>query len=397
MIVTLLGVGCGGAGTLTVEGRRALAGADYLLGAERLLAGLPPEYTCPRRAATRPEEVLALLLEGNCRRPCVLYSGDTGFYSGARRLLPLLKERGIEARVLPGISSLQYFAALLGRPWQDWKLCSAHGVDCDPVRGVMEGRPVFFLTGGALDPAGLCRRLCAAGLGALEVTVGEELSCPGERVLHGRAEEFACRTFAPLSVLLAEPAPGVWRGGAGIEDGAFLRGQTPMTKQEVRAAVLAKLAVGPEDLCWDIGAGTGSVSVELALRCREVWAVERDPDACALCRANRERFGAWNLRLVEGEAPGALEGLPRPDAVFVGGSGGNAGEILQTVRRVSPAARVCLSAITLETLTEAFQALTALGYETEVTQISVSRTREAGGLHLLLAQNPVFLITGAAK
>lgn len=167
-----------------------------------------------------------------------------------------------------------------------------------------------------------------------------------------------------------------------------------MTKQEVRSAALGKLAVGPEDVCWDIGAGTGSVSVELALQSRSVWAVERDAEALALLRANRQRFCAWNLRIVEGCAPEALEGLPVPSAVFVGGSGGELPLILQAVHNANPRARICVSAIALETLNAALRGLTALGYETEVAQIAVSRCRPAGTLHLLTAQNPVFLITG---
>lgn len=167
-----------------------------------------------------------------------------------------------------------------------------------------------------------------------------------------------------------------------------------MTKQEVRAAALGKLAVGPEDVCWDIGAGTGGVSVELALQSKAVWAVERNQEALELLRANRKLLCAWKLRIVEGRAPEALDGLPAPDAVFVGGSGGELPRILQAVHDVNPRARVCVSAIALETLHTALTGLTALGYETEITQIAVSRCRPAGALHLLTAQNPVFLITG---
>ena len=167
-----------------------------------------------------------------------------------------------------------------------------------------------------------------------------------------------------------------------------------MTKQEVRAAILAKLAPRPEEICWDIGAGTGSVSVELALNSRGVWAVERKPEACDLIRENRRKFAAWNLRLVEGAAPEALAGLPTPDVVFVGGSGRQMGGILEKIAQTAPQARVCFSAIALETLHEAAQGLSKLGYQVEITQLSVSRTREVGDLHLLLAQNPVFLILG---
>lgn len=379
MKVMLIGTGCGPVPDIQ---------AGYAVGAARLLEG----YSGRKDAAARAEDILELLLASGCEDCAVLYSGDTGFYSGARTLLPLLTERGIEAEVWPGLSSVQVLAARLGRPWQDWLLCSAHGTDCDPVAAVCRGKPAFFLTGGPNGPVELCRELVQAGLGELSVTVGENLGFQGECVSQMTAFRCAEGTFAPLNVLLAEPAPRYPRCTPGILNGEFLRAEgVPMTKQEVRAAILSKLAVGPEDVCWDIGAGTGAVSVELALQCRAVWAVERKPEALALARSNREKFGAWNLRLIEGSAPAILEDFPKPDAVLIGGSGGELPEILQAVRRANPKARVCISAISLETLHAAAAELR----DPEVTQISVSRSRPAGQLHLLLAQNPVFLITGA--
>lgn len=379
MKVTLIGTGCGPIPDIQ---------ADYVVGAARLIADCPQ----PKAVATKAEDIFKLLLASGCENCAVLYSGDTGFYSGARTLLPLLAERGIKAEVRPGLSSVQVLAARLGRPWQDWTLCSAHGKDCDPVAAVCQGKPTFFLTGGPDGPARLCRELTNAGLGDLPVTVGENLGFDGEFVSSMTAAQCAEGTFAPLNVLLAEPAPRYPCRASGIPDEEFLRAEdVPMTKQEVRAAILSKLAVGPEDLCWDIGAGTGSVSVELALQCKAVWAVERSPEALSMARANREKFGAWNLRLAEGSAPAALEGFPKPDAVFVGGSGGELPAILEVVRRANPGARVCVSAISLETLHAAAAELRG----PEITQISVSRSRPAGQLHLLLAQNPVFLITGA--
>ena len=167
-----------------------------------------------------------------------------------------------------------------------------------------------------------------------------------------------------------------------------------MTKQEVRAVILAKLAVKPSDLCWDIGAGTGSVSVELALQGKEVWAVEYREEACSLIKQNREQFCAWNLHLVKGKAPDTLESLPKPDKVFIGGSDGQLRPILRRAAEGDSSLRICVSAITLETVGEAVKEMEALGLEPEVVQLAVSRTKTAGEKHLLLAQNPVFLVSG---
>lgn len=395
MQVTLAAFGGGKQNTLTEDCRQALENASWVIGAGRLLEGLPENCTSCRVAATRPGEILQLIRSYG-EDGVVLYSGDTGFYSGAKVLIPLLEQEGVSYTVLPGISSVQLLSAALGRPWQDWLLLSAHGVDCNPVGAVMQGKPVFFLTGGTLGPAELCRLLAEAGLDQLPVVVGEDLSYPQQKIYQGTAGEFAGGTFGSLSVLLVEPAPSVTRRTPGFPDSMFVRGEVPMTKQEVRAAVLAKLAPGPKDVLWDVGAGTGSVSVELALQASwgRTYGVECDPQACDLIRRNREKLGAWNLKLVEGAAPQALQDLETPDGVFIGGTKGALDEIVELVLSRNPKARICISAICIETLYQAVQALQSRGVEPEVTQISVSRGRAAGSLHLLMANNPVFLIAG---
>ena len=391
MKISLIGCGCGRE-SLIGAAEAAVKTADALIGAPRLLELFPEAGT--RIPALTPKEIADTLSALNCNEICVLFSGDSGFYSGARLLLPMLPETD-EWQILPGISSLQVLAARLEEPWQNWRLCSAHGVECDPVWEVCHGQKVFFLTGGKLGPTEICSILTEAGLGTLSVVVGEQLGSREERICRGSASEFAGTTFSPLSCMLVEAAPRKQGRTPGLPDSEFERTEkVPMTKQEVRAAALAKLGVKSGDTCWDIGAGTGSVAVELALQARAVWAVERDEEALRIAARNREKHGAWNLHLKKGSAPEALEGLPKPDAVFVGGSGGKLEEILNEVYYVNREARICISAIALETLQCAVECLRKRGYETEICQIAVSRNRQAGDLTLMLAQNPVYLITG---
>ena len=395
MQVILAASGGGSRGTMTEDCRQALENASCIIGARRLLEGLPKTYTQNLVPATRPGEILGAIQSH--REGCVvLYSGDTGFYSGTRTLIPLLEKEEISYTVLPGISSVQLLSAALGRPWQDWQLCSAHGVDCNPVGAVMQGKPVFFLTGGELGPAELCRQLAEAGLHELPVVVGENLSYPQQRICQGTVGELAKESFAPLSVLLAEPAPAVTRRISGFPDSLFTRGEVPMTKQEVRAAVLAKLAPNPSDILWDVGAGTGSVSIELALAASwgRTYAVECNEKACDLIRVNREKLGAWNLQVIEGAAPQALDGLETPDAVFIGGTKGSMENVVNLVLDRNPQARICISAICVETLYQAVKALQNRGIQPEVTQISISRGKAVGSLHMLMANNPIFLIAG---
>ena len=396
MNVTLIGMGSGQPENLTLQGLAALRQADLILGARRLLAVLPAGCTENRAAAYRPDEVAELLQTSGAENAVLVYSGDTGFYSGASSMMEKLEALGVRARVLPGLSSIQLLAAALGRPWQGWNLVSAHGRTCDPVAECMQGRPTFFLTGGSEDPATLCAQLAAEGFGDVQGVVGQCLGTPEEKLFRGSVKELAAGRFNSLSVLLVEAVEGLPRRAPGLPDEAFERGDVPMTKQEVRAAVLAKLAVRPEDILWDVGAGTGSVSVELALAAPRgrVYAVECRPEGCALIKANREKFRTRNLVLVEGLAPAALSDLPAPDAVFIGGSKGSLAAIVDAALDKNPDARICVSAIALETLSAAVTALTAKGRTVQVSQIAVSRAKAMGGLHLMMAQNPIYLITG---
>lgn len=396
MNVTLIGMGSGQPDNLTLQGLAALRQADLILGARRLLAVLPAGCTENRAAAYRPDEVAELLQTSGAENAVLVYSGDTGFYSGASSMMEKLEALGVRARVLPGLSSIQLLAAALGRPWQGWNLVSAHGRTCDPVAECMQGRPTFFLTGGSEDPATLCAQLEAEGFGEVQGVVGQCLGTPEEKIFRGSVKELAAGRFNSLSVLLVEAAEVLPRRAPGLPDEAFERGDVPMTKQEVRAAVLAKLAVRPEDILWDVGAGTGSVSVELALAAPRgrVYAVECRPEGCALIKANREKFRTRNLVLVEGLAPDALSDLPAPDAVFIGGSKGSLAAIVDAALDKNPDARICVSAIALETLSAAVAALTAKGRTVQVSQIAVSRAKAVGGLHLMMAQNPIYLITG---
>ena len=398
-MVTLIGMGSGKWEALSAQAQQAVRSAGLVFGAKRLLTGLPADCTARQFALYQPADILETLAQNPGQDAAVLYSGDTGFYSGASGLLTPLRALGIPARVYPGVSSIQLLSAALGRPWQDWKLVSAHGCACDPVAECMMNRSVFFLTGGTETPASLCQKLTDAGMGEAHGVVGENLGTEAEAIRYGSAAELAGQSFAPLSVLLVENFDLPQLRAPGFPDESFIRSEVPMTKQEVRAAALAKLAVMPTDTLWDVGAGTGSVSVELALAAPKgrVYAVECEPDACELIRKNRAKFHACNLILIEGRAPDVLADLPAPDAVFIGGTKGGMEAVLDEVLGKNPNARICISAIALETLGAAIAALTARGLTAEVTQIAVSRTKPAGRLHLLMANNPIFLITGTRK
>ncbi len=396
MKVYLIGVGMGNPDTMTAEALEAVRACPVLVGAPRLLERWAQDHDCvPLIAGADIAEYIGKQQEGPIG---VLLSGDTGFYSGAKRLWTLLEDH--EVVTLPGISSLSYFCAKLHTDWQDVKIVSAHGRSHNVVGEIQRNGRTFALTGGSTKAQDICRELTGRGLGDVTVSVGERLSYPDERVVTGTAAELAEETFADLSVLLAvnpRPVTRPWNG-SGLPDDAFLRGNVPMTKEEVRALALSKLRLAERHVVWDVGAGTGSVSVECALSCPagRVFAVEKKEEALSLLEENRERFHAANLSIVGGTAPEALKDLPAPDRVFIGGTSGELGEILDVIFDKNPAARVVCTAVTLETVAEAARLFAHLE-GADMVQVSATRTRSAGRYHLMDAQNPVWIFSGEGR
>lgn len=395
MKVYVIGIGMGNPDTLTVGARRAIESCDLLVGARRVLEpfeGLGKEM----RALIRSDEIVAAVRASMVERVAVLVSGDVGLYSGATILIRKLE--GFDVEVMPGISSLGYLCARLRMPWQDVCVVSAHGRACDVVGAVQSHRRTFALTGGSTRVEDLCAELVGRGLGDLWAHAGEHLSYGDERIVSGPARELADMSFDGLSVLLVENERPIVASSVvpSVEDGAFVRGDVPMTKREVRDLAIARLCLRPNDTVWDVGAGTGSVSVASALAVREgqVIAIERAPEAVALIRENGRRFGLPNLVVIEGEAPGALAGLATPDRVFVGGSSGSLCDIMRSAIQANPDVRVVITAITLETVMDFLSCHEGLGLRNvDIVQLSAARVRAMGERHLLMGQNPVFLLS----
>lgn len=404
-MVDLVGMGPGSYGAMTRETYDAVGNAEVIIGAKRLLESVPAGSAAEKCAAVMPADILEIIKKKQSEgkeRFVVAMSGDTGFYSGTRGLVPVLKEAGIDYRIMPGISSVQVMSARLADPWQDWNLYSAHGKTCDAVAAVMEsaylGKKTFFLTGGELGPADLAKQLTDAGLGSLKLWIGENLSYENEKITEAPAEEAKDMDPDVLAVVLADrlPEPEYNVPVPGIPDDLFVRGKVPMTKQDVRSAIAGRLAVKPGETVWDVGAGTGSVTVELALMARggKTFAVETNPEGCGLIETNRKRFGAWNISIVEGMAPEALRDLPAPDAVFLGGTKGQMGPILDIIKEKNPDARVLISAIAVETLGEALKDLESRGWDAGIAQIQSSYGKKVARLNMMMANNPIFLISG---
>lgn len=401
--VTIIGAGPGNPDLLSRAALDAIDIADVVIGAHRALAGIdvPPDVV--RCELVKTADIVAALTDAaSWQRAVVVMTGDVGLFSGARRLVEALSgDAQVDVRVIPGISSASYLAARLARPWQDWRFASAHGVACDIVAEAERAGELFLVTSGGEDPSRLSGELVQAGFGDACVTVAERLSYPDERITCATASEIAGQTFDDLNVMLIEFAGGAassrWPyASSGIPDELFIRGDVPMTKQEVRAVALAKLRLTATDTVWDVGAGTGSVSIEAALvaRAGSVWAVERNAAGVRLIRENADAFGCGNVHAVPGVAPEALAILPVPDAVFVGGSAGELPSIVEVALEKNSQVRLCVPCVTVETLTEACALLSSSRFKGfEACQVSAARAEAVGSHHLMKAQNPVFLVS----
>lgn len=390
--VALVGVGMGNPESRTLGMERAIREADCLIGARRMLEAA--SFANKRsHAAVAARDIAAFIRQDAGRRYAVLLSGDTGFYSGARGLIEELKDMDVE--VLPGIGSLQYFCARLRRPWQDVRAVSLHGRECDLVREVRSHAAVFALVGGSDGARRALETLQDAGLGNLTAHVGQRLGYADERIASGTVEELARQDFDPLSVLLVEnDNSDGFIVTHGLSDDAFDRDETPMTKSEVRSISLSKLQLTQGAVVYDVGSGSGSVSVEAALQAARgrVYAIEMKERALALTRRNAEKFHLTNLTVVPGSAPEALRDLPAPTHAFIGGSTGKLREIIDCLLEKNPQVRIVANAVTLETVAELTEISNCFKLS-DIAEVSVAKPRALGRYHLMTAQNPVYIFT----
>ncbi len=388
--IRIIGMGVS-ADTVTQEGLRAIGQAEVLIGAPRLLDAFD-EPGKQRYAEYAPEEVAQIVEQSGAKRFAVLVSGDTGFYSAAEKICEALAV--YDVTLVPGVSSLQCFFARLKRPWQDAALLSCHGRETNLADTVRRNRLTFALTGDNIPL--LCETLMEAGFGHLRVHAGENLGMKNERILNLRVEELKDAALGALAVLLVENPDVDGRARYGLPDELFVRGEVPLTKAEVRAVTASKLALRPGAVCCDVGCGTGSVTVEMALAAYDgcVYAIDRNEEAIRLTRENCRAFHIGNVKTILGGAPDALESLPPMDAAFIGGNGGRLVEIVSALLRKNVAARIVVNAVTLESVQEAAAAFAQNGMEPEIVQIGVTRAKAAGNRRLLAAQNPVFILSG---
>lgn len=399
--VNIVGIGPGNPDLLTGEARQAIAASNILLGDKRMLSAFA-DSSKTVYDTIKTSAIAEVAAKADPARDvlAVLVSGDVGFFSLAKTISGKLPD--CECVRYCGISSLVYFASKLQLSWDDAKIVSMHGRDQNLVAAVAQNKKVFSLTGGDHSPQALCKQLCEHGLGQVLVYVGENLSYPEEKITQGTAEEISALSFPSLSVmmLLNDEANCFEPTVHGLADDLFMRSKVPMTKQEVRSVSMSKLMPKATDVIYDIGAGTGSCSVELALIAKQgkVWAFERNPIAVELLGKNKELFGLTNLDVIAGEALENIKAMPAPDCVFVGGSGGDLCEMLDVIYAKNSKCRIVINAITVETLAQvAAYYKEHPDYSLEIVNVFVARSKKLGSYNLMMAQNPVYVMTALKK
>ncbi|WP_307761388.1 precorrin-6y C5,15-methyltransferase (decarboxylating) subunit CbiE [uncultured Phascolarctobacterium sp.] len=398
--VNIIGIGPGNPELLTGQARQAIADSNILIGDKRMLAAFGAGKCLFDTIKT--SEIAAVCQDADAEKDtvAVLVSGDVGFFSLAKTIAGKLPD--CDCHRYCGISSLVYFAQQLEMSWDDAKIVSMHGRKQNLIAAIAQNNKVFSLTGGEHSPNALCRQLCKHGLETVDVYVGENLSYPEEKITHGTAEEISKLEFPSLSVMmiLNKNANGFEHTVHGLHDDLFMRSKVPMTKQEVRAVSISKLMPKATDNIYDIGAGTGSCSIELALQAQagHVWAFERNPVAVELLGKNKELFNVDNLDIVAGEASEQIQEMPAPDCVFIGGSGGNLCKMLDIIYAKNPECRIVVNAITVETLIEVVEYYkTRTEYDLEIVNVFAARGKKLGAYNLMMAQNPVYVMTALKK
>lgn len=389
--INIIGIGMSKK-TLTQEALKLIEEADILIGAKRLV----DEFSYLNKDsynAYLSNDVLSIVNETDANNIAILMSGDVGFYSGAEKLVDTLID--YNPNLIAGISSVSYFFSKCKLPWKDANLISCHGVDTNIVLSVRRNRYTFALTGNNIPE--LADKLVDYGFGDLNVWIGENLGSEDELIKCSKIDELNNDEYSSLTVLIIENPDYDSRIRCGIPDEEFIRGKVPMTKSEVRAVSISKLSLKPNEIAYDIGCGTGSVTIEMALSLYDgkVYAFDKNEDAIDLLDKNSKKFHIDNIEGICGLAPECLKDIPSPDVAFIGGSSGNMDEIVSYLYSKNNKIRFVITAVTLENAMAGLDALKNIGINGDIVQVAVSKGKPIGDLHMLIAQNPIFIISGS--
>ena len=393
--IYLVGAGIKGREEFGAKALEVIAKGEVLIGAQRHL-DIFPDYPGAKMVLGELSVMLEFIRKTE-QRVTVLASGDPNFFGLSRFLLRNLPKERIE--IFANVTSMQYAFARIKEPWDDAVFVSVHGRGIkNAIDKIIASEKVAVLTDEVNSPEVLAGELIRRGAEGYTAWVCEDLGMPTEKFTRTDVKGLVGFKCSPLNILILiktwEPTLETWPV-MGIADDLYATAKKLITKQEVRAVTLAKLQLQNDLVLWDIGAGSGSVSIEAGnlMPNGKVFALEKNSQYLGFIRGNIRKFSAGNVMLIEACAPEGIDDLPDPDRVFIGGSGGMLEDIIEAVdKRLKPEGMIVLNAVTLDTLTKAVEFLEDHGYSVEVCCVNVANTRALTEYKMFESHNPVYII-----
>lgn len=409
-MIYIIGMGVEGKSSLSQKALHIIEKADLLVGGKRHLICFPEFKRKKIIIGSNLNEVINHIQKGSRKNIVVLATGDPNFFGIADFLIRNLGKNKVE--IIPNVSAMQEAFARIKENWNDAKLLTAHGrsVDTDEIIG---RKKVCIFTDPENTPAKIAKALLDKNIKNYTAYVCEDLGTEKEKITQGTLSQISKKKFSPLNVMILIRGQGVKgsRGQGfnprtleplnppffGIPDSEFSHSNGMITKQEIRVISLSKLKLKNDSIVWDIGAGSGSLSIEAALFARNgmVFAVEKEKKRITHIEKNKKKFLTANLEIINKNAPAGLKALPSPDAVFIGGGGKDIYKILALCsKRIKPKGRLVVNAITIETLSSAAAFFKKSGWHIEIISVNIAKTKDITNLNLFNAYNPVFIIIG---
>ncbi|MBQ7195924.1 MAG: precorrin-6y C5,15-methyltransferase (decarboxylating) subunit CbiE [Synergistaceae bacterium] len=389
--ITVAGVGSGSELTLTPEVKNTIEGADIIVSSLRFSELIPANKEFI--PLTKIQDTF-VKIQNYSGKILILVSGDPGLYS----LLPLVKKffHDTNIKVLPGLSSLQILCAYACESWNDAKIFSGHGRELNVgefLNFVERNQRTILVCDKKFSPTWACDEL--KNFESIEVFIGSNLGSHDEIFLHGKPSNFLYKTFPELSIMLIKNHDIYSFNKLFLRNSDFLREKDiVITNENVRAAIISKLELTSDSLLWDIGAGSGSISIGVALLylSMQVYAIEKNTKAVELIKKNIAKFHLHNIEIHEGLASKIIKNLPIPSHVFIGGSGGEMKQILDFITKIQSSLRIVVACVTLENFNLAYDLMKGMK-NFETTQISVTSSRPLNDdLTLMKANNPVMIL-----
>lgn len=390
----IVGAGMGNIEFLTQKAYSIIKNSSNVISTERISKGL---LDINKNIKILKINGIIPYLNENVSDSVLIVSGDTGFFSFSSNIVNNLSNI-YKITSINGLNSMQYLASILNSDYSKWVCLSLHGrKNYELLGAVSYNQYIFILTGGEYTINKICNILISHGLSNADIVIGENLSYKNERIIYGKVKDIADLEFESLCVILIENKeysnPFLY-----LKDSDFIREKIPMTKEEIRKISIEKLKIKPDSIIYDIGAGTGSITIEAARKASRgmVYSIEYKKEACELIKKNIIKHKAFNTEIINSSAPlnQKYTSLPIPDSVFIGGSNGNLKAILEWILNKNTDIHVVINCITLETLTEALQLLKSFHFKNvDVICVNISKAKNIGNYNLMTADNPVYIIS----